>query len=441
MTIQLIFSKYLTLPPKQELTELFRKVCLAAEVFRSGEPEATRILSSRLPDGIKLKVQLEAEELVYNHGEEINTFKKRVLALMQDYQMGINQKELQVIVISPARIENTLPDLQEEKPTVEQPSAKLMEDNYEELAKEFIPAEPQYSFDRVILPEETLKKINEAIGIKACEKKVFEDWGLSEIQPHPSSALSFFGPAGTGKTMAAEAIANKLGKKILEVAYADVESKYHGEGPKRVKAIFRAAEKADAVLFFDEADSLLSKRLTQVNQGSEQAINSMRSQLLISLESFQGIVIFATNLVVNYDRAFLTRLISIPFPLPDEAARRRIWENHLRPLDDGRIHKLNIPLADNVSIDELATQYEFVGREIRNAVVTACISVAMADRDLVTQGDLLAACERIVREKKDLENATVEPGSQRTEQSPLAEAIKRKVKEREEVQTDVSRNA
>jgi ATP-dependent 26S proteasome regulatory subunit len=233
--------------------------------------------------------------------------------------------------------------------------------------------------------------------------------------------------------MAAEAIANKLGKKILKVSYADVESKYHGEGPKMVKAIFLAATNGDAVLFFDEADSLLSKRLTSVNQGSEQAINSMRSQLLICLEEFRGIVIFATNLVVNYDQAFLTRLISIEFPLPDEKTRDRIWTVHLKPLNDGQPHMLNIPLSDDIDIKELSKNYEFVGREIRNAVVTACVSVALAKRDIVTQEDLLLACERIVAEKSALQTAAL----QKSSNDIIKSAVLRKLNEGKAVTTDV----
>ena len=127
-----------------------------------------------------------------------------------------------------------------------------------------------------------------------------------------------------------------------------------------VKAIFKAAQNNDAVLFFDEADSLLSKRLTNVSQGSEQAINSMRSQILICLEEFQGIVIFATNLVINYDKAFLTRLISIEFKIPEKEYREKIWNVHLMPQNDGKVHKLNIPLADDVNITELADKYDFI---------------------------------------------------------------------------------
>jgi ATP-dependent 26S proteasome regulatory subunit len=116
-------------------------------------------------------------------------------------------------------------------------------------------------------------------------------------------------------------------------------------------------------------------------------------------------VIFATNLVVNYDQAFLTRLISIEFKNPDYETRKKIWNVHLRPLDDGKEHKLNIPLAPDVNVDELAEKYEFAGREIRNAVVSACVSTAMAKRDIVSQDDFVRACDKIVDEKKALAEA------------------------------------
>lgn len=282
---------------------------------------------------------------------------------------------------------------------------EVSELDYEQRSKMYVPVEPAYSFDRVILPKEVIEKIEHALNILKYEKKVFDDWGLYEIQPRPSSSLSFYGPSGTGKTMAAEAVAQKLGKKILKVSYADVESKYHGEGPKMVKAIFLAAEKGDAVLFFDEADSLLSKRLTNVSQGSEQAINSMRSQLLICLEEFRGIVIFATNLVINYDSAFLTRLISVEFKKPDIETRKKIWDVHIKPVNDGFHHKLNIPLSQDVNTQELAEKFDFAGREIRNAVISACIAAAMEERDIVTQTDFIKAAQKIVDEIKGIANA------------------------------------
>ena len=289
----------------------------------------------------------------------------------------------------------TSPQTQKQSPNEES------EFDYEKLSLNYHAEEPHYSFEQVILPEDTRRKILEAVATIQVEEKVFDEWGLRSIIPYAVSAMSFYGAPGTGKTMAAEAVAHMLGKKIIRAAYADIESKYHGEGPKMVKAIFLAAEREDAVLFLDESDSLLSKRLTDVRSGSEQAINSMRSQLLISLERFRGIVIFATNLVVNYDRAFLSRLISIEFPQPDFEARRAIWERHLR--SEG----LRIPLGDDVNTDELAGKYDtFCGREIKNAVKDACVTCAMNGREIVTQDDFLRASEKVKTEAEKVANAS-----------------------------------
>ena len=265
--------------------------------------------------------------------------------------------------------------------------SKSDEFDYIKLSQNYQAEEPRYSFDQVILPQKTLEQIEHAIGVLKVEKKVFDDWGLRSIIPTASSALSFYGPPGTGKSMAAEAIAQKLGKKILSATYADIESKFHGEGPKMVKAIFMAAERDDAVLFLDESDSLLSKRLTNVSDGSAQAINSMRSQLLISLERFKGIVIFATNLVVNYDKAFLSRLINIEFTMPTATERERIWWQHLKT------DTVHVPLFSDVDVSYLAESYEFCGREIKSSVKNACIAVALDGRDAVTQCDFIKACE------------------------------------------------
>lgn len=354
----------------------------------------------------------------YNHGRQLFEFKKLVLNDLKRANIIIDLAQLKIEFRSDEDVENILSHAQMQEQSNRQVisssrkseirasvSEEGNEYNYAEKAKQFTPREPLYSFNRVILPTEVIRKIDEAIAILECEDKVFKEWGLYEIQPHPSTALSFYGPSGTGKTMAAEAVADKLGKKILKVSYADVESKYHGEGPKMIKSIFLAAENNDAVLFFDEADSLLSKRLTSVSQGSEQAINSMRSQLLICLEEFKGIVIFTTNLVINYDKAFLTRLISVEFPIPDAETRKKIWSVHIKPIDDGKEHQLNIPLASDVDTDELAARYDFVGREIRNAVVSACVNAAMERRAVLSQADFVEACDKILNERIALANA------------------------------------
>ena len=283
---------------------------------------------------------------------------------------------------------------------------KSDEFDYEKLSLNYKAQKARYNFNQVILSEDTLEKVKEAADMVSLSvrEKVFEEWGLKNIIPHAASALNFYGSPGTGKTMLAEAVADYLKKKIIRATYADIESKYHGEGPKMVKAIFLAAKREDAVLFIDESDALLSKRLTNVTDGSAQAINSMRSQLLISLEQFDGIVIFASNLVINYDKAFLSRLISVEIPDPDVEARKSIWERHM--FGEG----IKIPFAEDVQknylVSELAEKYkEFCGREIKNAVLHSCVSAARRKNNQISKDDIINACERVKTEAEKVRNA------------------------------------
>ena len=254
-----------------------------------------------------------------------------------------------------------------------------------ESKPENLSAEPLYSFEQLILPQATRDSLLQSIQILKVENLVFDEWGLRQIEPHPKTALNFYGPPGTGKTLAAHATAKFLGKKILIASYAEIESKYHGDGPKNVKRIFAEAENSGAVLFIDEADSLLSKRLTNVTQGSEQAINSMRSQLLICLEQFHGVVIFATNLVKNYDKAFETRIRHIEFNMPDKECREKIWALHLPE---------TLPTASDVSCQTLSEIEDVCGRDIRNAIIQAATKAALRN-SIVNYQDIKDAIEKI----------------------------------------------
>lgn len=245
--------------------------------------------------------------------------------------------------------------------------------------------DPYFTFDLLVLPDVVIKNIFTAVSLIELEEKVFGEWNLRSIEPFPRTALNFHGPSGTGKTLAAHAVAAKLKKRILTTSYAQIESKYHGEGPKNVEAIFYAAERDNAVLFIDEADSLLSKRLSNVTQGSEQAINSMRSQLLICLERFSGIVIFATNFVESYDKAFRSRVRDIYFPQPDYKSRIEIWKRHL---------PAELPLQPDVVPDELAKFDELNGRDIKNIVIDAALRAA-SDGDVVSLRYVTEAIDRL----------------------------------------------
>ena len=173
-----------------------------------------------------------------------------------------------------------------------------------------------------------------------------------------------FGLPGTGKTFCAEAIADYLGKKIIKVNYAEIESKYVGETPKNITAAFKKAKETKSVLFFDEADSILGKRLTNVTQSADHGVNVSRSVMLLQLDNFDGEVIFASNLAKNYDGAFVRRILAhIEFELPDRECRVKLW-NYLLAKE--------IPTAEDVNLEWLADESNGLsGGDILNVVIAA----------------------------------------------------------------------
>ena len=234
------------------------------------------------------------------------------------------------------------------------------------------PIKPKYKLDKVILSEEVLNEVEDAINLIKYQQLIYDVWGFAEVDPTPKCVLNFYGPPGTGKTMTANAIADKLGKSILALNYAEIESKYVGEAPKNLMNAFDSAKKTDSVLFFDEADSFLGKRIQNVTHGSDQALNSLRSQMLILLEDFNGVVVFATNLVSNFDTAFESRILKhIKFELPNTKARIAIIK--------GLIPK-NLPFEKSLTEDEFRKLAEisegFSGRVLKNAILEILLKKA-----------------------------------------------------------------
>ena len=234
-----------------------------------------------------------------------------------------------------------------------------------------VPIKPIYSLKQMILNPLTYDEINKIIIMIKNIDKIYNEWGFSEIDSVPKCIVNFFGPPGTGKTMAAHAVANELSLNILALNYADIESKFVGDAPKNLVSAFKIAEKEKAMLFFDEADSFLGKRITNVSSSSDQAVNSLRSQMLILLESFNGTVIFATNLHKNYDSAFESRILKhIKFELPDLDMRAKIIKRMIpnkAPID------MNL-LTDDYLLELSEILDGFSPREIKNTILDLLIS-------------------------------------------------------------------
>lgn len=215
--------------------------------------------------------------------------------------------------------------------------------------------------------EPALKTALEAVCVQVERQRlVLDGWGLRRRYPYGRSvSVLFSGPPGTGKTMAAQVLASRLGLELYKVDLSQIVDKYIGETEKRLGQIFDQAEKSNLVLFFDEADALLGKR-SEVKDSKDKYANVEAAYLLQRIEEYQGVVLMATNQAGSMDPAFLRRFrYHLVFTLPDEAMRRRLWEDALS----------GIP-AEGVNLDYLARQFQLSGAQIKNIALNAAYRAA-----------------------------------------------------------------
>ena len=264
--------------------------------------------------------------------------------------------------------------------------------------------DPRYSLERVVLPESTRREVEVLLSRIENHDLIYHTWGMQDVDPvGRCTAVNFYGLPGTGKTMLAEALAARLGRRIVEANYAEIESKYVGETSKNIERAFQSAAamgQAGAVtpiLFFDEADSILGRRMTDVTQAADHAVNVARATMLKQLDSFDGIVVFATNLAKNFDGAFVRRILAhVEVPPPDADGRRQLWQAKI---------PVRVPGRNELDWDWLARESDgLVGGEIRNAVVAALAAVAARPESerTIRPDDLSRAIEHIRRAKRDV---------------------------------------
>lgn len=194
----------------------------------------------------------------------------------------------------------------------------------------------------------------------------------------------FYGPPGTGKSLTAAILGKNNDLPVYRIDLSQVVSKYIGETEKNLSRLLDIAEHKNWVLFFDEADSLFSKR-TEINDSKDKYANQGTSYLLQRLEEYDGLVILATNLRPNIDRAFIRRFQSILyFNLPTVDERIILWENALK----------NFNISGDVSIKKLAEKYEVSGAAIGNAIQFSWLSSKRDLRDQINSLDLEAGLLR-----------------------------------------------
>ena len=211
------------------------------------------------------------------------------------------------------------------------------------------PIKTRACWEDLVLPDEQYQTLGEIAAQVRQRLKVYESWGFAGRSARGLGISALFaGPSGTGKTLAAEVLANDLNLDLYRIDLSQVVSKYIGETEKNLRAVFDAAEQSGAVLLFDEADALFGKR-SEVRDSHDRYANIEVSYLLQRMESYGGLAILTTNRRNALDDAFLRRIrFIVAFPFPDAALRTRIWSHIFPPetptqdLDFNKLARLNV---------------------------------------------------------------------------------------------------
>jgi hypothetical protein len=240
--------------------------------------------------------------------------------------------------------------------------------------------ESRTTFDDVVVPPPVAAQLREIASQLGQRVRVYDEWGFGDRRRQGLGIAALFaGESGTGKTLAAEAIANATRLDLYRIDLASVVSKYIGETEKNLSRLFDAAERSGAVLLFDEADALFGKR-SEVKDSHDRYANIEVAYLLQRIESYRGLAVLTTNMKSALDKAFLRRIrFIVQFPFPDEPARERIWRLQF---------PARAPLGE-IDYGSLA-RMQLSGGHIRSVALNAAFHAA-ARGGVIEHRDLVAA--------------------------------------------------
>ncbi|MGN1180552.1 MAG: ATP-binding protein [Suilimivivens sp.] len=224
------------------------------------------------------------------------------------------------------------------------------------------------------LPEEHHSRLVSVCAMLGKRDKVMREWGFSEKYTYGNgTSLLFYGAPGTGKTMAAQAIAGELGIPLYRVDLSQLISKYIGETQKNIGKVFEQARQLKGILLFDEADALFARR-NEVNDAQDKYSNAETAYLLQRIEEWDGICILATNLLQNFDEAFRRRITyMLNFPMPDESVRVKLWQ---------KVFPMQASVSEDMDAAILAESFELSGAAIRNAALQGAYLAAVEETDI-----------------------------------------------------------
>lgn len=241
---------------------------------------------------------------------------------------------------------------------------------------------PRFTLKDIVLPQRKRFQLEEILSYVRYRHLVLSEWGFEDNLPLGKGLnILFEGESGTGKTMAAEIIAQELNLDLYKIDLSSIVSKYIGETEKNLSHLFKEAETSNAILFFDEADAIFGKR-SEIKDAHDRYANIEVNYLLQKMEEHSGITILATNLSQNIDDAFIRRIhFSIEFPFPDEEYRLKIWEKAFPP---------NAPLTKDIDMRALSKQFSVTGGTIKNIALKAAFRAARESRNISIRHVILA---------------------------------------------------
>lgn len=342
----------------------------------SRSPESNRVISIELPM-IDYGAKVKCWEKMLNTSDLRDEIKR--LASNFEFAPGDISKTIEMAKGIATLRSPQSPNLNAED--LWQAARNLPRHKLGELAQKLVPV---YTWDDIVLSKDIKEHLKEICKQVAFQSKVYQDWGLgSKLSRGTGISALFSGKSGTGKTMAAEIIANELNLDLYRIDLSSVVSKYIGETEKNLKKVFDEAEKSNAILFFDEADALFGKR-SEVKDSHDRYANIEINYLLQRMEDYKGLCILATNRREALDSAFLRRLrFTVEFPMPDAEKRKKIWRKGFEP---------RVPY-NNVDFDFLARQFKISGGNIRNITLNAAF-LAAADSNEVDMKRIMRATKR-----------------------------------------------
>ncbi|MBL0011649.1 MAG: ATP-binding protein [Nitrosomonas sp.] len=242
-------------------------------------------------------------------------------------------------------------------------------------------------WEQLVLPPEQKALLRQITDQVAQRNRVYDTWGFREKMNRGLGINALFaGESGTGKTMAAEVIANELQLDLFRIDLSAVVNKYIGETEKNLRKLFDAAEDSGAILFFDEADALFGKR-SEVKDSHDRYANIEINYLLQRMESYRGLAILATNMKSALDKAFMRRLrFIVDFPIPGIEERKEIWRKVFPP---------DTPVDQVLDYQRLAA-LNMTGGSIQNVALNAAF-LAAQDGGRVTMPLVLNAARTELR--------------------------------------------